>query len=79
MINLFNGLFGDFEELFLRVFLVLFDNDLDLDIVLELDFLLCTCLNDAERLRLTDLELGLLVRSFFDEEDDEFKRIRFPN
>ena len=76
---LLNG-FGDFEELVLRVFLDLFDNDLDLDLVLELGFLLCSCLNEAERLRFTDLELelGLLVRNFL-EEDDEFNRIRLPN
>ena len=76
---LLNG-FGDFEELVLRVFLDLFDNDLDLDLVLELGFLLCNCLNEAERLRFTDLELelGLLERNFL-EEDDEFNRIRLPN
>ena len=77
MTILFNGV-GDFEEVVLRVFLDLFDNDLDLDLVLELGFLLCNCLNEAERLRFTDLELGLLVRNFL-EEDDEFKRIRLPN
>ena len=78
MTILFNGV-GDFEEVVLRVFLDLFDNDLDLDLVLELGFLLCNCLNEAERLRFTDLELGLLVRNFLEEEDDEFKRIRLPN